>query len=137
MRDHLSGISQPGRRIMSAGLYLDTAEMLARNCVRRYAERTGLTQDVARDRVAEKFGWTSGTLYNLLRGRLKKLDADLRTGLTRYAIEDLENEIAALSRQLEDARGLGAPQDPHMVGKAAALLSEAQALQDRMMGGGQ
>lgn len=122
---------------MSAGLYLDTAEMLARNCVRRYAERTGLTQDVARDRVAEKFGWTSGTLYNLLRGRLKKLDADLRTGLTRYAIEDLENEIAALSRQLEDARGLGAPQDPHMVGKAAALLSEAQALHDRMMGGGQ
>ncbi|WP_342163034.1 hypothetical protein [Methylobacterium sp. SD21] len=120
---------------MSAGLYLDTAETLARSCVRRYAERTGLPQDVARDRVAQKFGWAPGTLYNLLRGRLKKLDADLRAGLTRYAIEDLQNEIAALSRELENARGLGAPQDPHMVGKAAALLSEAQALHDRMIGG--
>lgn len=119
---------------MSAGLYLDTAESLARSCVRRYAERTGLPQDAARDRIAHKIGWTSGTLYNLLRGRLKKLDSDLRAGLTRYAIEDLQNEIAALSRELEDARGLGAPQDPHMVGKAAALLSEAQALHDRMMG---
>lgn len=121
---------------MSAGLYLDTAESLARSCVRRYAERTGLSQDIARDRVAAKFGWAPGTLYNLLRGRLKKLDVDLRAGLTRYAIEDLHNEIAALTRELESARGLGAPQDPHLVGKAAALLDEARALHDRLVGGG-
>ena len=135
MRIQRRGISHPGSSRVSATLYLDAAETLARSCVRRHAARTGLTLDEARDRLAEEFGWSPGTLYNLLRGRLKRLDADLRAGLTRYAVEDLQNEIAALSRELEDARGLGRPQDPQLVGKAAALLSEAQALHDRMIGG--
>lgn len=120
---------------MSAAVYLDTAETLARNCVRRHATRSGLTLDEARDRMAARIGWAPGTLYNLLRGRLKKLDADLRAGLTRYAIEDLQHEIAALTRELEDARGLGGARDPAMARKAAAILAEAQALHAQMVGG--
>ncbi len=135
MRIQRRGTSHPGDRRVSAGIYLDTAETLARGCVERHARRTGRTIDEARDDCASGFGWSPGTLYNLLRGRLKKLDADLRAGLTRYAVKDLQHEIAALTRELEIAQGLGRPQDPHLVGEAAALLSQAQALHDRMVGG--
>ncbi|AYO81599.1 hypothetical protein [Methylobacterium brachiatum] len=120
---------------MSPTLYLDAAETLARNCVRRHVDRTGLTWEAARDRVAEAFGWTPGTLYNLLRGRLKKLDGDLRAGLTRYAIEDIEHEIAALTRELECARGLGKSEDPALARRASRLLAQAQALHAALTAG--
>lgn len=118
---------------MNATLSLSEAESLAQRCVARHANRYGLDQDTARDRVAGYLGWSPGTLYNLLRRRLKKLDGDLRADLTAYAIKDLRDEIAALGRELEDAERLGRPQILAMAEKAAGVLAEAQVLHERIM----
>ncbi len=120
---------------MSAAVYLDQARELAQPLIRRHQQRNGQTFDDARDHLARRIGWAPGTLYNLMRNRLKKLDADLRVSLTAYAIEDLRHEIEALSRQLESAERLGRPQDHAMVETSARLLSEAQALHARLAGG--
>lgn len=119
---------------MNATLYLDGARSLAEACVAREASRHGLSRDIARNRVAGRLGWPPGTLYNLLRDRLKKLDGDLREQLTAYAIKDLKHEIEGLTRELENAERLGRPQDPSLVCKAAAVLAEAQQLHARITG---
>lgn len=120
---------------MSAGIYLDEARTLAGACIARERARYGGNVDAARDRLARRIGWAPGTLYNLMRDRLKRLDADLRHQLTDYAIEDLRNEIAALSRELESASRLGRPQDASLAGKAQTVLAEAQALHSRLLRG--
>ncbi len=121
---------------MNATVYLDHARGLAEACVTREASRYGLNRDVARNRVASRLGWPPGTLYNLLRDRLKKLDGELRQQLTAYAIKDLKHEIEGLSRELENAERLGAAQDPSLVCKAAALLADARDLHARLSGEG-
>jgi len=120
---------------VSAAVYLDHARAIAEPLIKRQQARTGRNFDDARDDVARALGWAPGTLYNLMRDRLKKLDGDLRASLTAYAIEDLQDEIAALGRQLESAERLGRPQDQAMADKAARLLREAQALHARLGGG--
>lgn len=120
---------------MSAGIYLEEARALASTCIARERMRYGGNVDEARERLARRIGWAPGTLYNLMRDRLKKLDTDLRHRLTEYAIEDLRNEIAALSRELESASRLGRTQDPSMVCKAEAVLAEARELHARLAKG--
>lgn len=119
---------------MSAAVYLDHARDIAAPLIRRERERNGGNVDEARERVARAIGWSPGTLYNLMRDRLKRLDGDLRSSLTAYAIEDLRHEIEALGRQLENAERLGRSEDPSLVGEAAALLAQAQALHGRLCG---
>ncbi len=120
---------------MSAGVYLEEARLLASACILREQARRGGNAEAARERLARRIGWAPGTLYNLMRDRLKRLDTDLRHRLTDYAIEDLRNEIAALSRELESASRLGRPKDPSLAGKAQAVLAEAQALHDQLAQG--
>lgn len=120
---------------MSAGVYLDEARILAGSCIARERARYGGNVDEARERLARRIGWAPGTLYNLMRDRLKKLDTDLRHRLTEYAIEDLRNEITALSRELESASRLGRPQDPSLAEKAQGVLAEAQSLHARLVRG--
>lgn len=119
---------------MSASLYLDGAKSLAEACLAREVSRHGVNREIARNRLASRLGWPPGTLYNLLRDRLKKLDGDLREQLTAYAIKDLKHEIEGLTRELENAERLGRSQDPSLVCKAAAVLAEAQSLHARLAG---
>ncbi|MBN6820689.1 hypothetical protein JRF84_13985 [Methylobacterium organophilum] len=119
---------------MSATFAIDGARLVADGIERREQRRYGGSREDARKRVARKLGWSPGTLYNLARDRLKRLDGDLRRQLATYAIDDLENEIASLTAELAAARRLGASEDPALVRKVSAVLAEAQALHAQMCG---
>ena len=119
---------------MSATFAVDGARLVADGLERREQRRHGGSREQARQRVARKLGWSPGTLYNLARDRLKRLDGDLRQQLAAYAAADLENEIATLHTELAAARSLGSSQDPAMVRKVSAILAEAQALHAAIAG---
>jgi capsule polysaccharide export protein KpsE/RkpR len=122
---------------MNAANMIYEARILADSIERREQFRHGGNRAEARIRVARKLGMSTGTLYNLARDRLKRLDAELRNRLATYAIADLENEIASLSTDLATARRLGLPESPSLVGKVSAVLAEAQALHSQLCGGQQ
>jgi ribosomal protein S2 len=69
-----------------------------------------------------------GTLYNLARNRLKRLDTELRDRLTAFAIRDLQQEIERLSHELEMARQMGAHPMSERVGEIETHLAKARAL---------
>lgn len=121
---------------MDAALTIDTARRIARGLERRERDRAGGSIGKARERLAGKLGqpWTPGTLYNLARDRLKKLDGDLREALAAYAIEDLEADIERLRHDLATARALGAAQNPALVRQIAAVLDRAQFLYSEIAG---
>lgn len=131
-----SGTSHPGAKRMSAICAIDGARLVADGIERREQRRYGGTRDEARARVARRLGWTPGTLYNLARERLKRLDRDMREQLAAYAIRDLENEIADLTSELARARGLRSAEDLALVRKVEAVLAEAQGLHATIKAGG-
>ena len=116
--------------------FVESARVIAAGLELREQRRLGGNREEARARVARRLGWSPGTLYNLARERLKKLDGDLRMQLAEYAVRDLEGEIASLTTELAAARRLGGSEDPALVRKISAVLAEAQALHDQMVGGG-
>lgn len=115
---------------MTAGVSLDAARRIAHDLETREQARFGGSRADARRRLAHRLGspWAPGTLYNLARDRLKRLDADLRRALAAYAIADLETEIERLNRDLEAARALGAAQDPRLVRQISGVLDRARKL---------
>jgi DNA-binding CsgD family transcriptional regulator len=131
---HEHEISHPRRARVSA-TFVESARVIAAGLELRDQRRLGGSREQARARVARRLGWSPGTLYNLARERLKKLDGDLRTQLAEYAVRDLESEIASLTTELAAARRLGGSEDPALVRKISAVLAEAQALHDQMVGG--
>ena len=124
------------RRVMYATADLEIARSLADGIEKREQARRGGNRDEARQRVARRVGLSPGTLYNLARNRLKRLDSDLRSRLAAYAIQDLENELADLSAELEQARRLGIPSDAAIVQKVAAARDRAVALYASLTNGG-
>ena len=123
------------RRARVSATFVESARVIAAGLELRDQRRLGGSREQARARVARRLGWSPGTLYNLARERLKKLDGDLRTQLAEYAVRDLEGEIASLTTELAAARRLGGSEDPALVRKISAVLAEAQALHDQMVGG--
>lgn len=121
---------------MYATADLEIARSLADGIEKREQARRGGNRDEARQRVARRVGLSPGTLYNLARNRLKRLDSDLRSRLAAYAIQDLENELADLSAELEQARRLGIPSDAAIVQKVAAARDRAVALYASLTNGG-
>lgn len=136
-RIHDRDTDHPKGAVMNAANMIYEARILADSIERREQFRHGGNRAEARIRVARKLGLSPGTLYNLARDRLKRLDAELRNRLATYAIADLENEIASLSTDLATARRLGLPESPSLVGKVSAVLAEAQALHAQLCGGQQ
>ena len=124
------------RRAMSAGLSLDSARRIAGECEIREQFRNGGSREDARKRLARRLGspWSPGTLYNLARDRLKRLDADLRDTLSAYAVSDLEADIQRLHSDLEAARALGRAQDPAHVRKVVAAYERARRLYEDATG---
>lgn len=120
---------------MSASSSIGAWRAVAEDCEDRLQRRLGTSRQAARARFASKVGLAPGTLYNLARDRLKKLDQDIRDQLAAYAIQDLENEIAALNAKLETVRQLRGAEDPKLVGQVQAVLASAQALHAAMQSG--
>jgi len=121
---------------MSGGLSLDSARRIASECEIREQIRNGGSRTDARVRLARRLGspWSPGTLYNLARDRLKRLDADLRDRLSAYAVSGLEADIQKLHSDLEAARALGRAQDPAHVRKVAAAYERARRLYEDVTG---
>lgn len=136
MRIHKNGTSHPRSRRVNASYSMGAWRTVAEDCEERLQRRLGTGRQTARARLASKVGLAPGTLYNLARDRLKKLDQGIRDQLAAYAIQDLENEIAALNAKLEMVRQLRGPEDPKLVGQVQAVLASAQALHAAMQAGG-
>jgi hypothetical protein len=125
-----------GRRIhdpgtdgpMSNVVTLDTARTLAARLESHERLRNGGSKSQARARLAGKMRVLPGTLYNLARNRLKRLDTELRDRLTAFAIRDLQHEIERLSHELEMARQMGAHPMSRRVGEIETHLAKARAL---------
>lgn len=102
---------------------LELAKDVAGYLEKRERKRNGGNRNAARDRLASKIGVLPGTLYNLFRGRLKKLDVDLRDRLTAFAMRDAQTEMKGLCHELEMAVRMGVPPNSAMVEQIKADLS--------------
>lgn len=87
---------------------------------------------MARAAIARRIGCAPGTLENLRKGRLKRIEGWLHAKLEALLIAEIENEIKRLSHELElyRARGLDPDQAPAM-----ARLRKAVAEAQRLIGG--
>lgn len=95
---------------MSPGAQVNQSGADALWIERRRVER-GMTAPEARKSIARDVRASVGTLENLARGRLKRIDAWLRDNLTALFINELQGEIARLHHELDMARQRGAA--PH------------------------
>jgi hypothetical protein len=109
-------------------LTLDQARRIARGLEDREQARHGGTRQEARARLAQRIGVMPGTLFNLARDRLKRLDDTIRTRLVAYAVRDLEAEIERLNHELAMARSLGMAPNAELVQAITTVLNRAQAL---------
>jgi hypothetical protein len=107
--------------------------VLTRELEKREHQRNGGNVVEARERLAGKLGIAPGTVYNLARNRLKKI-AELKVVIARYAVEDLEQEIAHCQHQMEMARQVGAPPHSDLVLRIQTTLKRAQELHALMVG---
>lgn len=111
----LFGTNKPGGAKMSTVASITDFKKLAEASEKREQLRHGGTREHARERIARRLGINPGTLYNLARDRLKRIDASFRDALTAYAVKDLQADIERLTHELELARQMGAHQDsPHI-----------------------
>jgi hypothetical protein len=123
---HPTGANHP----MSAVAYHDeTRAMLAR--LEDKERRRSPDALTARQRLARRLGALPGTIENFARGRIKRADAYLRAGVEALLMTELQQEIAALTHELEILRAGGS--DPRL--SAVAEIETALATARRLMGG--
>jgi hypothetical protein len=87
----------------------------------------------ARERLASNLGLAPGTVYNLARDRIKKV-TELKATIARYAVADLEKEIAYCRHQMEMAHQVGAPPGSDVVIRIQTALRDCQELHALMTG---
>ena len=88
----------------------------------------GLSATEARRSVANKVRIGVGTLENLIRGRVKRVDAAIRDRLQALLVRELEGELARLSHELEMARQGGTHPASQHISAIETHLAEARAL---------
>ncbi len=106
---------------------VNTAILIAQALERRELQRGG-TRQIARRSLAGKLRIGSGTIENLIRGRVKGVDASIRDRLQALLIRELEQEIGRLQHELDIARQSGAPLNSDQVGEIETHISKARAL---------
>lgn len=106
---------------------MSSAVATAKTLERRERARTSSIQ-VARQTLATKLRVGVGTLENLIRGRVKRIDAEIKSRLDALLIRELEAEIARLTHDLEVARQSGAHPVSQHVGAIEAHLLAARSL---------
>lgn len=114
-------------RRFQPGDAMSTAVAVAKDLQRRERLRVS-SIEIARRRLAGKLRIGVGTFENLVRGRVKRIDAAVRDRLQALLVHELEQEMARLTHELEMARQGGAhPASQHM-GAITAHLEQARAL---------
>lgn len=117
-----------GRRIFSPeDNQMSTAVGLARNLEKRERDK-GFSCDEARRNIARRLLIGVGALENIVRDRVKRVDASVRDRLQTLLVHELESEIRKLCHELEMARLCGSPACPVQIGEVEAHLAKAKEL---------
>lgn len=103
---------------------------LARDLERRERGRV-FSVPLARQNLARKLRVGVGTIEHLVRGRAKRIDANVRDRLQALLVHELEQEIARLSHDLEMARQGGDHLASLEVSEIQTHLAAAAALLNR------
>ena len=119
------GVQTPG--INEPGDPMGSAITMAQTLERRERQRVSSVGQ-ARRRIADKLRVGVGTFENLVRGRVKRVDANIRDRLQALLVRELEGEIARLSHELQLARQSGNRLDADEVGEIETHLAKARAL---------
>lgn len=115
-----SGISVPNESSMS------NAIALAQSLERRERSRVD-SVPAARRSLADKLRVGVGTFENIVRGRVKTVDAAIRDRLQALLVRELEGEIVRLTHELEIARQGGARLDSEQICEVETHLAAARA----------
>jgi hypothetical protein len=91
-------------------------------------ERRFLSAPAARRSLARKLRLGIGTLENLVRGRVKRVDAAIRDRLQALLVRELESELTRLTHELEMARQGGVHPASQHISAIEAHLEQARAL---------
>lgn len=127
MRVHKPGSNQHGGVGGMTVTTIEHARELARGLERRERGRAG-SLDVARVSLARRLGVSPATWRNLTLGRLKRLDAWMRDRLQALLVRELENEIARLTHELEQARRCGDQLASQHVSEIETHLAKARSI---------
>jgi hypothetical protein len=125
MEDRMREIIRSLRTSRQNGM--STAVAIAQSLERRERMRAP-TLAHARQRLADKLRIGVGTFENLVRGRVKRIDAEIKRRLDALLVRELEAEIARLTHELSLARQGGAHPACEHVGEIEAHLACARAL---------
>jgi hypothetical protein len=106
---------------------MSCAISLAQTLERRERSRL-LSVPEARRSIARKLRIGVGTFENLVRGRVKRVDAAIRDRLQALLVRELEDELARLSHELEMARQGGVHPASEHISAIETHLSQARAL---------
>jgi hypothetical protein len=88
----------------------------------------GSTRAAARSKIARALGIGNGTLENLIRERVKKVDADLAAKTLALRLKTIEVQIARLENQRKIALAGYAELDPGRVADLEIGLQKLRAL---------
>lgn len=113
---------------------MDCAVSLARRLQDRERGR-GLTVPAARVTIARKIKSSVGTIENLVRGRIKRVDAAVRDRLRALLINELEQDYARISHELAIMRQSGAHPASDEILEAETLLARAKELLSKTASG--
>jgi hypothetical protein len=123
---HPAGTFHP----MSAVAYHDeTRAMLAR--LEDKERRRSPDTVTARQRLARRLGALPGTIENFARGRIKRADAYLRARIEALLMTELQQEIAALTHELEKLRASGSDPRLSAIAEVETALATARELLTR------
>jgi hypothetical protein len=106
---------------------MDSARDHARS-LERIERAKGSTVEVARRRTARRLRVGSGTFENIIRGRVKRVDAWLRDRLQALLVQELEAEIARLEHELQMVRQSGSHLASDQVREIETHLAAARSL---------
>jgi hypothetical protein len=106
---------------------MSTSVAIAQSLERR-ERQNGADVSAARMNLAHKLKIGIGTVENLIRGRVKRVDDKIRDRLHALLIREIEAEIARLNHELETLRRSGHHLASQQVGEVEAHLDAARAI---------
>jgi hypothetical protein len=106
---------------------MTTAVALAQSLERRERDR-GIGVPAARAELARKLKIGIGTVDNLVRGRIKRVDETIRDRLRALFMREIEAEIQRLTHELETLKRGGHHLASQQIGEVEAHLASAKAI---------